>query len=239
MYQRATVIDVKPGHNVTKVTQTNRGVSVIVVDEHPVTRLGVTKLLEQHSDVRVVGETSGIGNAWKLIQKLCPDILVCDIEFDDGSLFKLLSQVRTKGIHGHTRVVLYTARDTPELITRALQAGVDGIVHKGSKERRLSEAVRAVADGETYLDPAVTSCVVKRISPHSNQAQSLQQQLTAREHAVLTALALGKRNKEIASDLFISEHTVKYHLNSLFRKLRVRNRTEAATVAIEAEFVKV
>ena len=153
MYQRATVIDVKPGHNVTKVTQTNRGVSVIVVDEHPVTRLGVTKLLEQHSDVRVVGETSGISNAWKLIQKLCPDILVCDIEFDDGSLFKLLSQVRTKSIHEHTRIVLYTAQDTPELITRALQAGVDGIVHKGSKERRLSEAVRAVADGETYLDP--------------------------------------------------------------------------------------
>ena len=212
-------------------------IAVLVVDDHPVVRLGVSMLLDQATGIKVVGEASSCAQGFDMAQKLQPDIIVGDMMLEDGNACDLMHRMQTEGIGG--QVIVYTAHAGEVKVLNALRSGASGYIIKGSKPERLLDAIHTVARGGSYLDPAIASRVIGRVGRTQERRAAHSRELTERESSVLTALVQGKRNKDIAGDLFITERTVKYHINGLFTKLRVKNRTQAVRVAIEEGLVSV
>lgn len=213
---------------------TNEGeatISVLVVDDHPVVRMGVSMVLGAEPRLRVVGEASSCAEAWGMLLKLRPDVVLVDLMLQDGTACDLLQKLQAKGIVG--QVLVYTVHTGEAQVLETLRAGASGYIIKGSTPQRLLDAIHTVAGGGSYLDPAIASQVMGRVGRAQERRSPHSHELTDREASVLNALALGKRNKDIAGELFITERTVKYHVNALFTKLRVRNRTQAVRVAVE------
>ena len=212
-------------------------ISVAVVDDHPVVRLGVSILLEEDSGLHVVGDASTTSQAWEMVFRLRPDVVLLDLELEEGNTCELIARMEQAGVD--SRVVVYTAHEQDSCVLEALRSGASGYILKGSRQERLFEAIRTAAAGGVYLDPAVASKVVGRLGFTQDRHSPLGRELTKREGVVLRELASGRSNKEIANRLFITERTVKYHVNSLFTKLRARNRTQALRAAIEQGLIKV
>jgi DNA-binding NarL/FixJ family response regulator len=213
----------------------NEPVSVLVVDDHPVVRLGVSMMLAQESGLRVVGEASGCAQAWDMLLGLRPDVILGDLMLEDGNACDLMQKMQAEGIAG--QVLVYTAHSGEAQVLETLRAGASGYIIKGSTPQRLIDAIHTVARGDSYLDPAIASQVMGRLGRANERRAPHSRELTQRESTVLNALALGKRNKDIAGELFITERTVKYHINGLFTKLRVSNRTQAVRAAVEQGLV--
>ncbi len=209
----------------------NTLVSVLVVDDHPVVRMGVSMVLGPESGLTVVGEASSCAQAWDMLVRLRPDVILVDLMLEDENACELMEKIQTEGIAG--KIVVYTAHAGEAHVREALRAGASGYVIKGSTPERLIDAIHTVARGGSYLDPAVASHVMGRLGRSHERHSPHGRELTEREATVLHALAQGKRNKDIARELFITERTVKYHINGLFTKLRVKNRTEAVRAAID------
>lgn len=225
------------GHNSksTSLMQSNeaeRGtVSVLVVDDHPVVRMGVSMALGLASGLKVVGEASSCAEARDMLSRLRPAVVLMDLLLEDGNACGVISKIQNGEFSG--KVIVYTAHAGEVHVREALRAGASGYVIKGSTPERLIDAIHTVARGGAYLDPAVASQVMGRMGRSHERRSPSGRELTERETTVLRALALGKRNKDIAQELFITERTVKYHVNGLFTKLRVKNRTQAVRAAID------
>jgi DNA-binding NarL/FixJ family response regulator len=134
-------------------------------------------------------------------------------------------------------VLVYTAENGGSYVLEAVRNGARGYVVKTQRPERVYEAMRVVADGGFYLDPAVTSLVMTRMGRLVNFSGNFDETLSNREQAVLDRLVAGKRNGQIAGELFISERTVKFHVNSLFRKLRAKSRTDVVRIALQQGLV--
>jgi DNA-binding NarL/FixJ family response regulator len=209
-----------------------RAISILVVDDHPVVRFGIRSLVNSQPDFQVLGDVSDSRSASQLVKSLCPDVLLLDLELEGGlSSYKLIREVM-EADQG-TQVVVYTAHDGDRHVIEAIRSGARGYVIKSARPERVYEAIRAVANGGSYLDTAVASLVMGRIGRRGDRRANNSRELSEREHAVLCRLVAGKRNREIASELFISERTVKYHLKSMFGKLRAKNRTEVVRIALQ------
>ena len=213
----------------------NAPLSVLVVDAHPVVRMGISMLIAQDSGLRLVGEASSCAQTWDMLLSLRPDIIVGDLMLEDGTACDLMEKMRAGGIAG--QFVVYTTHVGEAHVLEALRAGASGYVVKNSTPQCLIDAIHTVARGDSYLDPAITSQVVGRLGRTHERRSSYSRELTKREATVLHSLALGKCNKEIAGELFITERTVKYHISHLFAKLRVKNRTQAVRAAVDQGLV--
>ena len=204
---------------------------VLVADDHPVVRMGAATLLQVDPDIQVVAEAASCRECCERAAELRPDIVILDLEMGDcrstDALENLLKACPDAA------VVVYTAHMNDHLVRNVLNAGARGFVTKGAPPGRLVDAVNAVRGGQVFLDPLITAAVVGGPSNGRGKLESL----TEREHAVLSLLAEGKRNKEISRSLFISERTVKFHVSALMQKLGATNRTEAVKTAIEAGLV--
>jgi len=209
--------------------------SVLVVDDHPVVRMGISMVLAAESGLRVVGEASSCAEAWSMLLKVRPDVVVVDLMLDDGTACDLMEKLQAKGIVG--QILVYTAHAGEAQVLETLRAGASGYIIKGSTPQRLIDAIHTVAGGGSYLDPAIASQVMGRVGRTKERRSAHSRELTERESTVLKALVEGKRNKDIAGELFITERTVKYHVNALFTKLQVRNRTQAVRAAVEQGLV--
>ena len=205
-------------------------VSVLVVDDHPIVRLGVCHLLDLEPDLKVVGAAASGVEALKLWASLQPRVVLLDLETDGGYCYNLISRMVASGDIG---IVVYTGRDDECSILKAVHSGASGYVIKASDPGHLLNAIRAVAGGGSYLDPAIASKVMGRLRRCNQRRAPNSRELTQRESEVLCRLASGKRNKEIAEELFISERTVKFHIKAMFAKLRAKNRTQAVVIAVE------
>ena len=136
------------------------------------------------------------------------------------------------------QILVYTAHaGEAQVLETLLRTGASGYLIKGSTPQRLIDAIHTVAGGGSYLDPAIASQVMGRVGRTQERRSAHGRELTERETTVLNALVQGKRNKDIAGELFITERTVKYHVNALFTKLRVQNRTQAVRAAVEQGLV--
>lgn len=206
-------------------------VSVLVVDDHPVVRMGVSMLIVPESGLEVVGEASSCAEAWDMLLRLRPDVIVGDLMLEDGTACDLMQKMQTEGIAG--QVIVYTAHADEAHVVEALRAGASGYIIKGSTPQRLIDAIRTVAHGDSYLDPTIASRVMGRVGRTQERRSSHSRELTKREATVLSSLTQGMCNKDIARELFITERTVKYHIKGLFTKLRVKNRTQVVRAAIE------
>lgn len=204
---------------------TSSPVRVVVVEDHPVTRMGIVALLGQDERLTVVGQAGTGEEALATVEAQRPDVVVTDLRLGDGmDGVGVTSAVRAR--RSAPAVLVLTTYDTDRDIVRAVEAGAAGYLLKDADPSDIVGAVVAAASGESVLSPALAQRVVARMGRQ-------QADLSAREVEILTAVAQGLGNREIARTLFISEATVKTHLVHVFTKLDVDSRTAAVARARE------
>lgn len=201
-------------------------IRILVVDDHHVVRQGLVALLNIMAEIKVVGEASDGVQAIELHRSLRPDITLMDLQLPKLGGVEAIQKIRADD--PAARFVVLTTFDGDEDIFRALQAGAKAYLLKGMTLEELLSTIQAVHSGKTRISPAIAEKLAERMGS---------QALTARELSVLERIVAGRANKEIASDLDISEATVKSHINNLLSKLGVSDRTHAATVALQRGIV--
>ena len=201
-------------------------IRILVVDDHHVVRQGLVALLNIMPEIEVVGEAGDGLEAIQLHQSLHPDITLMDLQLPKLGGVDAILRIRAED--PAARFIVLTTFDGDEDIFRSLQAGAKAYLLKGMTIEELTSTIQAVHSGKTRIPAPIAEKLAERMSG---------QALTARELAVLERIVAGRANKEIASDLDISEATVKTHVNNLLGKLGVSDRTHAATVAIQRGIV--
>ncbi len=207
-------------------------IRVLVADDHPMLREGLTAVLGTQPDFEVIGEAADGSEVVHLAETLRPDVILLDLEMPTVDGVAALEGLRDAG--SEARTIVFTAYDTDERILRSLRAGARGYLLKGASRAEIFDAIRTVHSGGSLLGPAVTS----RLLDHIEQGDKRPDGLTPRELEVLTLLARGLKNAEIASELFISERTVKFHVSSILAKLGAETRTEAVRIAARRGLVE-
>ena len=197
---------------------------VLIVDDHPVVRAGLTGMLAAEPDLDVVAEASDGAEAVRLALELAPNVVLMDLRM--AGMDGVEATARLAAQAPAIKVLILTTYDTDADIVRAVEAGASGYLLKDTPRSELAEAIRAAARGETVLAPRVAAKLVSRMRAPAVQP------LTPRETEVLALVARGLANAEIGRELFISEATVKTHLVRAFGKLGVDDRTAAVTKAM-------
>ncbi|RAQ96428.1 hypothetical protein A4R35_12850 [Thermogemmatispora tikiterensis] len=192
-------------------------------------RAGLRRLLESYPDLQVIGEAaSGIQASGEALE-LGPQVVLLDLPLPDEQGVETLRQM--KQLSPDTHILVLSASSRPEHLSAALRAGADGYLLREVAPDELVQAIRAVARGETVVQPQLAARLLTRLS--QGEVSPTSSSLTARERQVLLLLARGLRNKEIARRLQVSERTVNFHLANIYQKLQVSGRTEALSRAIE------
>jgi len=215
-------------------------IRVLIVDDQALVRGGFRSILEGQDDIDVVGEAEDGQRAVELVAECDPDIVLMDIRMPrlDG-----IAATRTllDGTDDRPRVLVLTTFDHDEYVYEALRAGASGFLLKSAPPRELAGAIRTVAAGDALLAPDITRRLIQDYveRPRTPAAPSpVFDALTTREREVLTLIARGRSNGEIAAELYLSEPTVKTHVTRIFAKLGVRDRVQAVVLAYEAGLVQ-
>jgi DNA-binding NarL/FixJ family response regulator len=227
-------------------------IRILLADDHPIVREGLRAVLETQPDFEVVGtekQAASGDEALRLALELRPDILLLDLEMPvmDGveTIRHLRQHVQQNNAQGHQktrpRIIVFTAFDNDERIISALEAGADGYLLKGAPREDIFNAIRITMQGGSLLQPVVASKLLRHVGQQRSQSDHRgrpyddfpYEALTERELEVLTLLAQGMPNKEIATKLTISERTAKFHVSSIMGKLGATNRTEAVSLAAQ------
>ncbi|WP_252263736.1 response regulator [Paracidobacterium acidisoli] len=201
-------------------------ITILVVDDHHIVRQGLVALLKTVPGFTVMAEASDGAEAVDLYAKHHPDVTLMDLRLPKLGGVDAIARIREK--NPGARIIVLTTFDGDEDIFRALQAGAKGYLLKGMDTDELTEAIRSVYAGKSRIPAVVAEKLAERMSGPA---------LTTRELEVLRLIVGGRSNKEIAGELFISEATVKTHINSLLSKLGVTDRTQAATTALQRGIV--
>jgi DNA-binding NarL/FixJ family response regulator len=201
-------------------------IQILIADDHPVVQDGLQAVLSTQSDFKIVGVAETGIEVLQIVTAKEPDIVLLDLEMPEMDGLEVLENLRID--HPQVKAIVFTAFDTDERIVGAVKAGAKGYLLKGAPSQDLFEAIRTVSAGGSLLQPVVASKLIEHVSGERDMATT---PLTERERQVLEQLALGKTNKEIASELVITERTVKFHVSSILSKLGAGNRTEAVTIA--------
>lgn len=209
-------------------------IRILIIDDHSMIREGIRQLLELDGDIKVVGEAGDGKEAIQLIQQTPHDVILLDINMPNINGLQVLEQLKQKKIE--TKVLILTIHNEIEYLLKAVDIGVNGYVLKDSESSVLKTAINAVFHGETFIQPSLTP-LLKESVEKSTRKLDIDDSLTRRELQVLELLAEGLYNKEIAERLFISEKTVKNHVSSIFKKIGVSDRTQAAVYAIKHNIV--
>lgn len=207
-----------------------RKIRVAIADDQRLLREGLRIILEAAPDMSVVGEAEDGVEAVKLAQEEQPDVMLMDIRMPLRDGIAATEAIR-KALP-NVRVLLLTTYDTPELVIEGLRAGAAGYLLKDSSAEELCAAVRTVARGQVLLQAnSAAQLLAGLTSPAQPQSQAEKLGLTERERDVLRLIVVGRNNSEIASELYVSEATVKTHINHIFAKLGARDRTHAVVLA--------
>lgn len=219
-------------------------ITVIIADDQPLVRAGISMLLAAESDIYVVGEASDGREALKLASALQPEVVVMDVRMPgmDGvaATRALTADDISSGPDQLTKVLVLTTFDDDESVYGALRAGASGFLLKHAAPTDLIAAVRKVAAGEAWIDPAVARKVITAVaglSDFSQGASELIERLTPREREVLVLMAHGLSNAEIRDRLVLSEATVKTHVARVVMKTGSRDRTQAVVLAYQSGLV--
>jgi DNA-binding NarL/FixJ family response regulator len=200
-------------------------IKVLVVDDHPVVRQGLRTFLDLQPDLTVVGEADNGDACVAAADELRPDVILLDLRMPDSDGVDALRALRER--RNAARVLVVTSFTEPSAVLPAVRAGAAGYVYKDVDPPALASAIRSVHAGHVLLHPDVARLLAAGETRHHGE------RLTARELDVLTELARGYSNREIAKALSVSEKTVKTHVSSLLMKLGVADRTQAALHAVQ------
>lgn len=227
---------------------TSDEISIVVADDHRVVRAGLVALLSQQKGLRVVGEAGTGEEAVRQVETYRPRVVLMDLQMPGMDGIEATRVIRTRW--PETEVLVLTTFHDDELIWGGIQAGARGYLLKDTPPDELFRAIQTVAEGKTLLPPEILSRLTHVIqqggpasttspgAPGANLSDGLAEPLTERELETLWLMAKGYSNKEIAQALYISENTVKTHISSIFRKLEVTDRTEAATKALRLGLIE-
>jgi len=219
--------------------------NILIVDDHTLFRTGIRKMLEAEADMRVVGEAATGREALEQARQLVPDVVLMDIKMPDpaASPGQALDGIEATRIlcreMPHVGIIFCTMFEDDEFVFAGLQAGGRGYILKDADPDTMLRAIRAVAHGESLLGSVVAQKVMRQFSALPEQQAPLFDDLTPREVEVLKLIAEGLNNKGIAEELVISEKTVKNHINNIFSKLHINDRSQAILYAIRTGLAKV
>ena len=214
-----------PRHN-------KKTIRLLLVDDHEVLRLGLKTLFTDTDDIQVVGEAGSRAAAVSQADRLHPDVVLMDVRLPDGSGIDACREIRNSD--PQIRVLFLTSFADDEAVMATIMAGAKGFLLKEISGDELIRAVKMVAEGQSILDPATTQRVLTRMQHLSiPSADGKKESLAPQEMKVLTLVAEGQTNKEIAVTLDLSDKTVGHYLENIFQKLQVTRRSQAA-----AEFVR-
>lgn len=207
-------------------------ISVLIVDDHAVVRRGLRAFLESEEDIEVVGEAADGAEAVEMVQALLPDVVLMDLVMPGMGGITAIREIGE--ISPSSRVLVLTSFSEDEQVFPSIKAGAMAYLLKDVPAEELGSAIRSVARGVFLLDPQIASKVLKEFSAVHQETPSLGRlgRLTPREVEVLTLIARGRSNKEIAVDLHISVKTVKTHVSNILGKLHMMDRTQAAIYAV-------
>lgn len=200
-------------------------ISVFIVDDHEIVRRGLTDLFTQAGDITVLGDAGTAAEAIAKIPSLNPDVAVLDVRLPDGTGIDVARELRA--VMPELKTLMLTSYDDDEAVYAAVMAGANGYLLKEIVGSRLVDSVRAVAAGQSLLDPAVTERVLARLR-QPEQLDPRLERLTERESEVLELIGQGLTNRQIAKRLFLAEKTVKNYVSSILDKLDLEHRTQAA-----------
>jgi DNA-binding NarL/FixJ family response regulator len=217
-----------------------RSIRVLIADGQPVVRAGVHALLEDEDDITVVGDAADGDEAVAIAQEVRPDVVLIDADLPGLDVLEVTRLIIDDPDQAGARVLILAARDTDDCLFAALRAGASGFLVKHTEPIDLVEAVRVVAAGEALLSPGATGRLIAEFAsqPQAHLPSDKQlEELTPREREVMTLVATGLSNAEIAERFVISRATVKTHVSRALCKLDVRDRAQLVAVAYQAGLV--
>ena len=212
-------------------------ISVLIVDDHQMFRQGIRSRLEEEPDIEVVGETGTAEEAFVLVDKTSPLIVLLDIRLPSMSGIEAARLMRKR--HPEVRILILTGYDFDQYIRAAARAGIQGYLLKDAPQQALVDAIREIASGGTVLSPVVASKVIQNLAAVSAGTSRRQTwDLTVREIEILEMLYQGLRNADVAGRLEISPRTVEAHVGNIIAKLGAHSRTEAVRIGVEKKIIR-
>jgi len=213
-------------------------ISLMIADDHVLMRQGLKQLLELEEDIAVIAQSGDGEETVKKALEYNPDVILLDINMPSMNGIEVLRRLKDLGTM--SKIIMLTIHQDREYLFETMKIGADGYVLKDSDADSLIKAIRDVNMGKTYIQPSIASMLVEGLEEKdSNKELDKIRQLTKREYEVLSLIAGGLSNKDIADKLFISEKTVKNHVSSIFKKLDVNDRIQAAIFAFKNDIKKI
>lgn len=206
-------------------------IRVLIVDDHSVVRMGLRVFFDLQDDIEVVGEAADGSEGVAMARRLEPDVILMDLLMPNMDGITAIARIKAE--RPETEIVTMTSFIEEEKVTAALEAGASGYVLKDAEAEEVATAVRAAFAGEVHLDPAVARLLAQRMRAKKAGADEPVEPLTDREKDVIRLLGRGMSNKEIGSELFITERTARTYVSNILGKLGLASRTQAALWAVE------
>jgi DNA-binding NarL/FixJ family response regulator len=209
-------------------------INVMLVDDHKMLREGIKQLLEFDSEIKVISSAQTGKECLSLLEENKPDIVLLDINLPDTSGIKLIKDIkkRCKTI----KVMMLTVHNEVEYLVDSLDGGADGYILKDSGAEELIKAIKFIYNGERYIEPSLIPSLNARLVQLETETDMVKS-LTKREIQILSLLVSGKSNLDISETLKLSEQTIKNHVTALYKKIGVKDRTQAAVFAIRNNIV--
>ena len=211
-------------------------IRILIADDHGLMRAGLHAMLEDESDVEVVGEAASGEEVLQLAGEVSPDIVLLDINMPGIDGIETTRRLRIS--YPQTRVLILTVYAEESLLREAIQAGASGYIIKRAAEEELITAIQAISRGDIYIHPAITRFLLKELNPDTKPKNDALHELTPREVEVMGYIIRGFTNRQIAEALYISTRTVEGHRASLFSKLGIKNRVELVEYAEKKGLMK-
>lgn len=208
---------------------------IVIAEDHTMLREGLLTILNLHDDFVVVGEARDGLEAIRTVGEWSPDLILMDLSMPKMSGLDAIEEIKKR--YPETKVLALTIHEDEEYVLAALQAGADGYLLKDASHTELAAAIRTVLSGKPYLCPGISSKVIEGYLEGRRNVKSAWDILTQREREILTLIAEGYRNKEIANSLYISPKTVEKHRSNLMRKLDLHNTSALISFAIKRGLV--
>ena len=208
----------------------------MITDDHSLIREGLKQLLELEGDFQVIAEACDGIDCMEKLKEQIPDVLLLDINMPRMNGLEVLQKIKDEKIN--VKILVLTVHNEVEYLLKAVDIGINGYLLKDSESSELKKAILSVVDGEDYIQPSLIPVLNAKMIDRDMDSEKIEK-LTKRELEVLKLLAVGMYNKGVADELHISERTVKNHVSSIFKKIDVSDRTQAAVFAIRNNLISI
>lgn len=219
-------------------------ITVLLVEDHTMTRMGLSLVLDKAEGIKLIGEAEDGITGVKMAQELSPDVILMDIGLPNIDGIEATRRIKESGLE--SKVLIFTSRDNEDDVFASFKAGADGYIMKGASPEQTTSAIKAVSEGTAWIDPQIARLVLSSIQRNTTPAPTGEINykagkntygLTEREMEVLALIVEGLSNPQIADKLFITRATAKAHVHSILQKLYVDDRTKAAIMAMKEGLV--